>query len=81
VWLVQQLGLNNFPDTTFGAGTLIGIGANDNSEDIRRALKSTTMPSLLGGTYAMDDHNHPDTPMQVVDVRGGKMSVIALVGG
>ena len=39
------------------------------------------MPSLLGGTYKMDDHNHPHTPMQIVGVRGGKASVIAQVGG
>jgi branched-chain amino acid transport system substrate-binding protein len=54
---------------------------SDKPEDIERALKTTTMPSLLGGTYTMDDHNHPHTPMQIVGVRGGKMSVIALVGG
>jgi branched-chain amino acid transport system substrate-binding protein len=54
---------------------------SDKSEDIERALKTTTMPSLLGGTYAMDDHNHPHTPMQIVGVRGGKPSVIAQVGG
>ena len=54
---------------------------SDKPEDIQRALKTTTMPSLLGGTYAMDDHNHPHTPMQIVGVRGGKTSVIALVGG
>jgi branched-chain amino acid transport system substrate-binding protein len=53
---------------------------SDKSEDIERALKTTTMPSLLGGTYAMDDHNHPHTPMQIVGVRGGKTSVIAQVG-
>ena len=54
---------------------------SDKPEDIERALKTTKMPSLLGGTYAMDDHNHPHTPMQIVGVRGGKPSVIALVGG
>jgi branched-chain amino acid transport system substrate-binding protein len=54
---------------------------SDKSEDIRRTLKTTTMPSLLGGTYAMDDHNHPHTPMQIVGVRNGKPSVIAQVGG
>jgi branched-chain amino acid transport system substrate-binding protein len=54
---------------------------SDKPEDIQRALKTTTMPSMLGGTYAMDDHNHPHTPMQIVGVRGGKMSVIAQVGG
>ena len=54
---------------------------SDKSEDIERALKTTTMPSLLGGTYAMDDHNHPHTPMQIVGVRGGKPGVIGQVGG
>jgi branched-chain amino acid transport system substrate-binding protein len=53
----------------------------DKSQDIERALKSTTMPSLLGGTYKMDDHNHPHTPMQIVGVRNGKPSVVAQVGG
>lgn len=43
----------------------------DKSEDIKRALKTTTMPSLLGGTYAMDDHNHPHTPMQIVACETG----------
>ena len=42
---------------------------SDKSEDIERALKTTTMPSLLGGTYAMDDHNHPHTPMQIIGVQ------------
>jgi branched-chain amino acid transport system substrate-binding protein len=54
---------------------------SDKPEDIERALKTTTMPSLLGGTYAMDDHNHPHTPMQIIGVRSGKPSVIGQVGG
>jgi branched-chain amino acid transport system substrate-binding protein len=54
---------------------------SDRSEDIERALKTTAMPSLLGGTYAMDDHNHPHTPMQILGVRGGKPGVIAQIGG
>jgi ABC-type branched-subunit amino acid transport system substrate-binding protein len=54
---------------------------SDKPEDIERALKTTTMPSLLGGTYAMDDHNHPHTPMQIVGVRAGKPSVIGQAGG
>ena len=56
-------------------------GNSDKSEDIERALKTTTMQSLLGGTYKMDAHNHPHTPMQIVGVRSGKPSVIAQVGG
>jgi len=54
---------------------------SDAPGDIQRALKSTAMPSLLGGTYAMDDHNHPHTPMQIVGIRGGKPSFVAKAGG
>ena len=54
---------------------------SDKPADIQQALKSSTMPSLLGGSYAMDDHNHPHTPMQILGVRDGKVSVIAQVGG
>jgi branched-chain amino acid transport system substrate-binding protein len=54
---------------------------SDKPEDIQRALKTSKMPSLLGGTYAMDNHNHPHTPMQIIGVRGGKANVIAQVGG
>jgi hypothetical protein len=39
------------------------------------------MPALLGGTYAMDAHNHPHIPMQIVGLRGGKVVVIGKVGG
>ena len=45
---------------------------SDKAQDIERALKTTTVPSLLGRTYAMDDHNHPHTPMQIVGMRNGK---------
>jgi len=34
------------------------------------------MPSLLGGTYAMDDHNHSHMPLQVIGLRKGKLTVI-----
>jgi branched-chain amino acid transport system substrate-binding protein len=54
---------------------------SDKAADIQRALKTTTMPSLLAGTYAMDDHNHPHTPMQILGVQGGRATVIAQVGG
>jgi branched-chain amino acid transport system substrate-binding protein len=52
----------------------------DRAADIQRALKSSQMPSLLGGNYVMDDHNHPHTPMQIVGLRDGKISVVAQVG-
>lgn len=54
---------------------------SDKPDDIQKALKSSAMPSLLGGTYVMDDHNHPHTPMQIVGVRDGKPVVIGQVGG
>jgi branched-chain amino acid transport system substrate-binding protein len=52
---------------------------SDKPEAIEAALKTTTMPSLLGGTYAMDDHNHPHTPMRIMGVQDGKPAVIASV--
>ncbi len=54
-----------------------------NSDDpvaIRQALRSTQMPSLLGGTFAMDEHNHAHVMMQIVGVRGGKLAVLEQVG-
>jgi branched-chain amino acid transport system substrate-binding protein len=54
---------------------------SDKPADIQQALKSSKMPSLLGGDYTMDDHNHPHTPMQIVGMRDGKIKVIGQVGG
>ena len=53
----------------------------DNPEDIKQALKSSTMKSRLGGDYKMDAHNHPHTPLQILGVRDGKIAVIGQVGG
>jgi branched-chain amino acid transport system substrate-binding protein len=50
---------------------------SDQPAAIEQALKTTKMPSLLGGTYAPDDHNHAHTPLQISAIRGGKPSVIA----
>ena len=49
---------------------------SDKPADIQAALKTSDMPSLLGGTYKMDDHDHPRTPMQLLGVRNGKVVVI-----
>ena len=49
----------------------------DTPEAIEAALKTTQMPSLLGGAYAMDDHNHPHTPLTILGLRDGKPAVIA----
>ncbi len=44
---------------------------------IQQTLKTTTMPSALGGTYAPDDHNHAHTPLQILGLRDGRVAVIA----
>ena len=49
----------------------------DQPAPIEQALKTTTMPSLLGGTYAPDDHNHPHMPLFIVGLQDGKPAVIA----
>lgn len=49
----------------------------DTPEAIQAALKTTTMPSRLGGTYAPDDHNHAHTPIDIIGVKEGKPAVIA----
>jgi branched-chain amino acid transport system substrate-binding protein len=50
---------------------------SDQPAAIEKALKTTKMPSRLGGTYAPDDHNHAHTPLFVVGLRDGKPAVIA----
>jgi branched-chain amino acid transport system substrate-binding protein len=50
---------------------------SDEPAAIEQALKTTTMPSLLGGTYAPDDHNHAHTPLFILGMRDGKPAVIA----
>ena len=52
---------------------------SDQPADIQAALKTSTMPSRLGGSYRMDDHNHPHTPMQLLGIRDGKVQVIGSV--
>ncbi len=49
----------------------------DKPAAIEHALKTTKMPSLLGGTYKMDDHNHPHLPLFVLGLQDGKPAVIA----
>jgi branched-chain amino acid transport system substrate-binding protein len=50
---------------------------SDQPAAIHQALKTTAMPSLLGGTYKPDDHNHAHTPLQILGLRDGKAAVIA----
>jgi ABC-type branched-subunit amino acid transport system substrate-binding protein len=49
----------------------------DTPAAIEQALKTTEMPSLLGGTYKMDDHNHPHMPLFILGLKDGKPGVIA----
>jgi len=50
---------------------------SDQPAAIEAALKTTTLPSRLGGSYAPDAHNHAHTPLQILGLRGGKPAVIA----
>jgi ABC-type branched-subunit amino acid transport system substrate-binding protein len=52
----------------------------DTPAAITEALRNTAMPCLLGGSFVMDDHNHPHTPMQILSVRDGKVAVIGRAG-
>ena len=52
----------------------------DTPAAITQALKTSSMPSRLGGSYVMDDHNHPHTPLQILGVRDGKVAVIGHAG-
>jgi branched-chain amino acid transport system substrate-binding protein len=50
---------------------------SDQPDAIKQALKTTTMPSRLGGSYSPDDHNHAHTPLQILGYKDGKPAVIA----
>ena len=60
------------------AADAIKRAGTDTPEAIEAALKTTTMPSLLGGTYAMDDHDHPHIPLTIMGLRDGKPVVIEM---
>ena len=49
----------------------------DEPAAVKTALKTTTMASRLGGTYAPDDHNHAHTPLLILGMKDGKPGVIA----
>jgi len=65
-------------EATYLVVDAIRRAGSDQPEAIEQALKTTTMPSLLGGTYAPDDHNHAHTPLQILGLRDGKPAVIAI---
>jgi branched-chain amino acid transport system substrate-binding protein len=64
-------------EATYLVVDAISRAGSDQPEAIRQALKTTTMPSRLGGSYAPDDHNHAHTPLQILGLRDGKPVVIA----
>ncbi|SOF00528.1 amino acid/amide ABC transporter substrate-binding protein, HAAT family [Burkholderia sp. OK233] len=53
---------------------------SDDPVAVEQALRSTQMPSMLGGTFAMDEHNHSHVMMQIVGIRGGNAAVLERVG-
>jgi len=64
-------------EATLLVADAISRAGSDQPAAIAQALKTTTMPSLLGGTYAPDDHNHAHTPLQISGIRNGQPAVIA----
>lgn len=64
-------------EATFLVVDAIRRAGSDQPAAIEAALKTTTIASRLGGTYAPDDHNHAHTPLQILGVRSGKPAVIA----
>jgi branched-chain amino acid transport system substrate-binding protein len=64
-------------EATLLAADAIRRAHADNPAAIEKALKATRMPSLLGGTYAPDDHNHAHTPLFIVGMHDGKPAVVA----
>jgi branched-chain amino acid transport system substrate-binding protein len=64
-------------EATYLVVDAIRRAGSDQPAAIKQALKTTTMPSRLGGSYAPDDHNHAHTPLQILGLRDGKPVVIA----
>jgi hypothetical protein len=48
---------------------------SDEPAAIQQAIKTTTMPSLLRGSYALDEHNHAHTPLQILGLHDGRLAV------
>jgi branched-chain amino acid transport system substrate-binding protein len=67
-------------EATFLIVDAIRRAGSDKPAVIEEALKTTRMPSLLGGTYAMDDHNHSHMPLQMIGWRNGKLFMIGPAG-
>jgi branched-chain amino acid transport system substrate-binding protein len=64
-------------EATYLVVDAIRRAGSDQPEAIAKALKTSTMPSGLGGSYAPDDHNHAHTPLQILGLRDNAPAVIA----
>jgi ABC-type branched-subunit amino acid transport system substrate-binding protein len=64
-------------EATYLVVDAIRRAGSDQPDAIKQALKTTTMPSRLGGSYSPDDHNHAHTPLQILGLKEGKPTVIA----
>ena len=53
---------------------------SDQPAAIEDALRTTSMASPLGGTYALDDHNHAHMPLTMLGWRDGKLVDIGPAG-
>jgi branched-chain amino acid transport system substrate-binding protein len=64
-------------EATYLVVDAIRRAGSDQPQAIAQALKTSTMSSGLGGSYAPDDHNHSHTPLQILGVRDNGPVVIA----
>jgi branched-chain amino acid transport system substrate-binding protein len=64
-------------EATLLAADAIRRAHADTPAAVEKALKTTKMPSVLGGSYTLDDHNHPHTPLFIIGIRDEKPAVIA----
>jgi branched-chain amino acid transport system substrate-binding protein len=64
-------------EATFLVADAIRRAGSDQPAAIEQALKTTTMPSRLGGAYTPDEHNHAHTPLFILGLKDGKPAVIA----
>ena len=65
-------------EATLLVADAIRRAGRDTPQAIEDALKTTTAPSALGGTYAPDEHNHAHTPLLIMGLRDGKPAVVAV---
>jgi ABC-type branched-subunit amino acid transport system substrate-binding protein len=64
-------------EAVYLAADAIRRAGKDTPDAIQKALKTTKMPSALGGTYVVDDHNHSHTPLFIMGLKDGKPVVVA----